>query len=55
MEAIEAAKTIHVLITRLNQKSTALSAASALARLVMIGRSPSRTANRVGLFIRSVR
>ncbi|KAF8440044.1 armadillo-type protein [Boletus edulis BED1] len=36
MEAIKAAKTIHILVTRLNQKSTALSAASALAGLVKI-------------------
>ncbi|KAG8215129.1 hypothetical protein J3R82DRAFT_8591 [Butyriboletus roseoflavus] len=36
MEAIEAAKTTHVLVARLNQRSTALSAASALARFVKI-------------------
>ncbi|KAG6369735.1 hypothetical protein JVT61DRAFT_13604 [Boletus reticuloceps] len=36
MQAIKAAKTIHILVTRLNQKSTALSAASALADLVKI-------------------
>ncbi|KAH0833833.1 hypothetical protein J3R83DRAFT_10997 [Lanmaoa asiatica] len=36
IEAIKAAKTIHVLVTRLSRKSTALPAASALARLVRI-------------------
>ncbi|KAF8124351.1 armadillo-type protein [Boletus edulis] len=35
-EAIQAAKTIEVLVARLNQKSTALSAASALGRLARI-------------------
>lgn len=39
-EAIKAAKTVPVLVDQLNQKSIALCAASALARLVRIGGSP---------------
>jgi hypothetical protein len=39
-DAIDAEKTIPVLVARLNRKSTALSAASALAHLVKIGTSP---------------
>lgn len=38
-EAIQGARTIQVLVSRLNQKSTSLSAALALARLVKIGKS----------------
>ena len=53
-EAIRAAKTIHVLVARLNQKSTALAAASVLAHLVRIGKSPRWTLTR-GLFIHPFR
>lgn len=53
-EAIKAAKTIPVLVNQLNQKSATLSAASALVRLVKIGRSLLRTATRmVRLSVRS--
>lgn len=39
-DAIDAEKTIPALVARLNYKSTALFAASALARLIKIGKSP---------------
>lgn len=55
MEAIKREKTIHVLVARLNQKSNALSAASALAHLVGIGKSRWWVVTMVSLFIRLVR
>ena len=42
-EATKTAKTIHVLAARLDQLSTALSTASALAHLLRTGKSPSWT------------